>query len=100
MCITCKFIHIFMIYTHTCVRILKKIELISDLVHLTTSSTGRVVTLDRRLGRVLWKLDLKSPVIAMYTVTKDGLLTIPFTSIADSLLEKFATDKPTDIQLL
>lgn len=69
-----------------------------DLVHFTTSSTGRVVTLDRRLGRILWKLDLKSPVIAMYTVTKDGLLTVPFTSIADSLLEKFAT-KPTDVQL-
>ncbi|XP_029675812.1 serine/threonine-protein kinase/endoribonuclease IRE1 [Formica exsecta] len=68
-----------------------------DLLHFTTSSTGRVVTLDR-LGRILWKLDLKSPVIAIYTVTKDGLLTIPFTSIADSLLENFAT-KPTDIQL-
>ncbi|XP_011630520.1 serine/threonine-protein kinase/endoribonuclease IRE1 isoform X1 [Pogonomyrmex barbatus] len=68
-----------------------------DLVHFTTSSTGRVVTLDR-LGRIVWKLDLKSPVIAMYTVTKDGLLTIPFTSIADSLLERFAT-KPTDVQL-
>ncbi|XP_012058791.1 PREDICTED: serine/threonine-protein kinase/endoribonuclease IRE1 [Atta cephalotes] len=68
-----------------------------DLVHFTTSSTGRVVTLDG-LGKILWKLDLKSPVIAMYTVTKNGLLTIPFTSIADSLLEKFAT-KPTDVQL-
>lgn len=69
-----------------------------DLVHFTTSSTGRVATVDRRLGRILWKLDLKSPVIAMYIVTKDGLLTVPFTSIADSLLEKFAT-KPTDVQL-
>lgn len=68
------------------------------MLHFTTSSTGRVVTLDR-LGRILWKLDLKSPVIAIYTVTKDGLLTIPFTSIADSLLENFAM-KPTDIQLL
>ncbi|XP_011874492.1 PREDICTED: serine/threonine-protein kinase/endoribonuclease IRE1-like [Vollenhovia emeryi] len=68
-----------------------------DLVHFTTSSTGRVVTVDRRLGRILWKLDLKSPVIAMYTVTKDGLLTVPFKSIADSLLEKFAT-RPTDIE--
>ncbi|XP_071565935.1 serine/threonine-protein kinase/endoribonuclease IRE1 [Temnothorax nylanderi] len=67
-----------------------------DLVHFTTSSTGRVVTLDR-LGRILWKLDLKSPVIAMYTVTKNGLLMVPFTSIADPLLEKFAT-KPTDVQ--
>ncbi|XP_077279454.1 serine/threonine-protein kinase/endoribonuclease Ire1 isoform X2 [Temnothorax americanus] len=67
-----------------------------DLVHFTTSSTGRVVTLDR-LGRILWKLDLKSPVIAMYTVTKNGLLMVPFTSIADPLLENVAT-KPTDVQ--
>lgn len=74
-------------------------DLILDLVHFTTSSTGRVVTVDRRLGRILWKLDLKSPVIAMYTVIKDGLLMVPFTSIADPLLEKFAT-KPTDVQLL
>ncbi|KAL0110554.1 hypothetical protein PUN28_013865 [Cardiocondyla obscurior] len=70
-----------------------------DLVHFTTSSTGRVVTVDRRLSKILWKLDLKSPVIAVYTVAKDGgLLTVPFTSIADSLLEKFAI-KPTDVQL-
>jgi len=85
--------------THARAHILRKLNFISDLVHFTTSSTGRVVTLDRRLGRILWKLDLKSPVIAMYTVTKDGLLTVPFTSIADSLLEKFAI-KPTDVQLL
>ncbi|KAG7210888.1 hypothetical protein KM043_012369 [Ampulex compressa] len=73
-----------------------------DLVHFTTSSTGRIVTLDRRLGMILWELDLESPVIAMYTVSKDGLITIPFTSVADGtldlLLERFAT-KPSDVQL-
>lgn len=81
----------------------KHFMMISDLVHFTTSSTGRVVTLDRRSGMILWELDLKSPVIAMYTVTNDGLLTVPFTSIAegtlDILLERFVT-KPSDIQLL
>ncbi|EFN88565.1 Serine/threonine-protein kinase/endoribonuclease ire-1 [Harpegnathos saltator] len=73
-----------------------------DLLHFTTSSTGRVVTLDKRLGMVLWELDLKSPIIAMYTLTEDGLLTVPFTSIAegtlDSLLRRLAA-KSTDIQL-
>ncbi|XP_014471160.1 PREDICTED: serine/threonine-protein kinase/endoribonuclease IRE1 [Dinoponera quadriceps] len=73
-----------------------------DLLHFTTSSTGRVVTLDKRLGIVLWELDLKSPIIAMYTLTEDGLLTVPFTSIAeetlDSLLGRLAA-KSTDIQL-
>lgn len=61
------------------------------------------MTLDKRLGIVLWELDLKSPVIAMYILTEDGLLTVPFTSIAegtlDSLLERLAT-KSTGIQLL
>ncbi|KAI4494959.1 hypothetical protein M0804_001160 [Polistes exclamans] len=73
-----------------------------DLVHFTTSSTGRVVTLDKRLGSILWQLNLESPVVATYTVTKDGLLTLPFTSVAegtlDNLLEHFVT-KPNYIQL-
>lgn len=61
------------------------------------------MTLDLRLGIILWELDLKSPITAMYTVTKDGLLTVPFTSIAeetlDPLLERFAA-KTTGIRLL
>ncbi|KZC13752.1 PREDICTED: serine/threonine-protein kinase/endoribonuclease IRE1 [Dufourea novaeangliae] len=73
-----------------------------DLVHFTTSSTGRIVTVDRRLGIVLWELDVQSPVIAVYVVRKEGLLTIPFTSVADGtldlLLKRFA-NKPSDIQL-
>lgn len=59
--------------------------------------------MDRRQGTILWQLDLESPVIATYTVTQDGLLTLPFTSVAegtlDNLLGHFVT-KPTDIQLL
>ncbi|XP_076627174.1 serine/threonine-protein kinase/endoribonuclease Ire1 isoform X1 [Colletes latitarsis] len=73
-----------------------------DLVHFTTSSTGRIVTVDRRLGIVLWELDVQSPVIAVYTVREEGLLTVPFTSVADEtldlLLKRFA-NKPSDIQL-
>lgn len=73
-----------------------------DLVHFTTSSTGRIVTLDRRLGIILWELDLDSPIIAVYTISKDGLITVPFTSVADgtldNLLKRF-TLKPSDIQL-
>ncbi|KOC68783.1 Serine/threonine-protein kinase/endoribonuclease ire-1 [Habropoda laboriosa] len=73
-----------------------------DLVHFTTSSTGRIVTVDRRLGIVLWELDVQSPVIAVYIIREDGLLTVPFTSVADEtldlLLKRFA-NKPSDIQL-
>lgn len=74
----------------------------SDLVHFSTSSTGRVVTLDR-LGKILWKLDLGSPMIAAYISSKDNLIAVPFTSVAeetfDHLLETFLV-KPNDIQLL
>jgi serine/threonine-protein kinase/endoribonuclease IRE1 len=70
-----------------------------DLAHFTASSTGRVVTLDRRRGRVLWELNLKTPVIAIYIVTKDGLLAIPFKSIADSLLETFVTELTDEADL-
>lgn len=70
-----------------------------DLAHFTASSTGRIVTLDRRGGRVLWELNLKSPVIAMYIVAKDGLLALPFKSIADSLLETFVTELTDEADL-
>ena len=73
-------------------------------MHLTTSSTGRIVTVDKRLRKVLWELDFGSPVIAAYAVNKDGLTTIPFTSVAeealDNLLEKLITTKLDDRLLL
>ncbi|OAD60687.1 Serine/threonine-protein kinase/endoribonuclease ire-1 [Eufriesea mexicana] len=73
-----------------------------DLVHFATSSTGRIVTVDRRLGIILWELDVQSPVIAVYIIREDTLLTVPFTSVADEtlniLLKRFA-NKPSDIQL-
>lgn len=74
----------------------------TDLVHFTTSSTGRIVTVDRRLGIILWELDVQSPVIAVYLVEEEGLLTVPFTSVADETLDLLLTrfaNKPSDIQL-
>lgn len=61
-----------------------------------------MVTLDRKLGKVLWELDLESPVIAAYSIRKDGLITVPFTSVGEetlgNMLERFV-DRPSDIQL-
>ncbi|XP_033215389.1 serine/threonine-protein kinase/endoribonuclease IRE1 isoform X2 [Belonocnema kinseyi] len=73
-----------------------------DLMHFTTSSTGRVVTWNRRLAVSLWELDLGSPVIAAYVVSKDGLARIPFTSVAEEALDKLLdrdTMKLNDVQL-
>ncbi|XP_051171210.1 serine/threonine-protein kinase/endoribonuclease IRE2 [Leptopilina boulardi] len=73
-----------------------------DLVHFTTSSTGRVVTMNRRLLKVLWDVDLGSPVIAVYTVSKDGLTAVPFTSVAEEALDRLldqATANLNQVQL-
>ena len=60
------------------------------------------MTLDGRLGKALWELDLGSPVIGAYTVSKDGLVTVPFSSVAEgtlnNLLERFSVES-SDIQL-
>lgn len=73
-----------------------------DLAHFTASSTGQVVTLDR-FGNILWNIDLGSPVIAMYTISKDGLMTLPFNSVADNTLKQVLMKisvKPSDIKFL
>ncbi|XP_001607831.2 serine/threonine-protein kinase/endoribonuclease IRE1 isoform X1 [Nasonia vitripennis] len=71
-----------------------------DLAHFAGSSTGQVVTLDR-FGNTLWNINLGSPVIAIYTISKDGLITIPFTSVSEStlgqLLQKIAIN-PNEFQ--
>ncbi|KAK3089270.1 hypothetical protein FSP39_002213 [Pinctada imbricata] len=58
-----------------------------DLRHFSASSTGTAVTLDSRTGEVLWYTDFRSPVVAMYTMSQDGLQRIPFTSFAPETLE-------------
>lgn len=63
----------------------------ADLVHFTASSTGRVVTLDRRIGRLLWEKDLGSPVVAIYVLDPDGLLAAPFSSLAHDTLTHLAS---------
>ena len=73
-----------------------------DLAHFTASSNGQVVTLDR-FGKILWNIDLNSPVIAVYTISEDGLITIRFTSVSDStlsLLLKKISVNPKDFKLL
>ncbi|KAL7301231.1 hypothetical protein TKK_0006195 [Trichogramma kaykai] len=72
-----------------------------DFAHFTSSSMGQVITLDR-FGNILWNIDLGSPVIAAYTVSKDGLITIPFSSVSDNtlnLLMKKISVNPKDFEL-
>lgn len=65
-----------------------------DLAHFSTSSTGKVLTLDRLTGDLLWEQDFKSPVVGVYGLIHDvsnptdgiGLVNIPFTSLSDETL--------------
>nr|CAD7429336.1 unnamed protein product [Timema monikensis] len=63
----------------------------ADLVHFVASSTGHAMTLDRRLGSLMWEGDYGSPVIAMYLLENEGLTSVPFTSVADETLNHLLT---------
>lgn len=73
-----------------------------DIIHFTSASSGKVVTIDR-FGNILWDINLGSPVIAVYTIGSSGLLSLPFNSVADStlndLLKKISL-KPNEFQFL
>ena len=70
-----------------------------DLAHFTTSSTGKILTLDRHSGDLLWQNDFDSPVVGMYGLIHDisnpydsiGLLPIPFTSLSTDTLKNLAS---------
>lgn len=62
-----------------------------DLIHFTSTSTGRVVTLDRR-GNILWDHNFSSPVIGSYLLDMEGLISIPFTSLANHTLTYLITE--------
>ena len=70
-----------------------------DLAHFTTSSTGKILTLDRHSGDLLWQNDFNSPVVGMYALLHDisnpsdgmGLVPIPFTSLSTDTLQNLAS---------
>ncbi|ALC47341.1 Ire1 [Drosophila busckii] len=54
-----------------------------EYIHLTSTSSGQIVTLDRKQGKFLWQRDLSSPVVAAFLLGPDGLLSVPFTTVSD-----------------
>ena len=64
-----------------------------DLAHFTDSSTGSLVTLDRKSGVIEWERHIGSPIVAMYRLEGDGIVNVPFTSVSKetlvNLLEQF-----------
>ena len=59
-----------------------------EFLHLTSSSSGRVSTFDRRKGTHLWQKDLTSPVVSVFLLASEGLLSIPFQTVSEDVLQE------------
>lgn len=75
-----------------------------EWLHLTDSSTGNVATLNRKSGALLWERRFSSPVVGVFLLTADGLLTVPFTPVSETTLENIVeyarTGNQRDVDLL
>lgn len=73
-------------------------------LHFTGSGSGLTVTLDRESGTFMWQKDLNSPVVAVFVLGPEGLLSVPFTTVSDGALKniiEYARDgQQSDIKLL
>lgn len=63
-----------------------------DLVHFTSSSSGKILTLNRRRGNLLWERDFNSPVVAIYLLSLEGLIKVPFTSLSNHTIHYLASE--------
>lgn len=75
-----------------------------EWLHLSSSVTGQTVTLNRFKGTFMWQKDLESPVVAVFLLGPDGLLSVPFTTVSDDALQNiidYAKEgHKTDVKLL
>nr|XP_013098827.1 unnamed protein product [Stomoxys calcitrans] len=58
-----------------------------EYLHLTTTTNGNILTLDRKKGKFVWKNDLSSPVVAAFLLGPEGLLSVPFTTVSDEAFQ-------------
>lgn len=62
-----------------------------EFIHVTSSTTGRIVTINRKTGGFLWeKLDVDSPIVQIFILTRDGFLNVPFTTVAEEVIDNVA----------
>lgn len=56
---------------------------------MTSSTSGKIVTMNRQTGGFLWeRFDIKSPVVAVFLLSREGFLSVPFTTVADDVIDK------------
>lgn len=76
----------------------------SEFIHVTSSTSGKIVTMNRKTGGFIWeRFDIKSPVIAIFLLGPDGFLSVPFTTVADDVIDKVVdyskNDETSDFKL-
>lgn len=64
----------------------KFLFIFAEFLHFSGSSSGLTVTLDRE-GTFLWQKDFTTPVVAVFLLSPDGLLSVPFTTVSDAVLK-------------
>ncbi|XP_077979928.1 serine/threonine-protein kinase/endoribonuclease IRE1-like [Glandiceps talaboti] len=63
-----------------------------DLVHFSSSSDGLLVTMNRTPGEILWDGQYGSPVVAMYSLSHDGLRKVAVSNVAVETLHHLTGD--------
>lgn len=66
-----------------------------EYLHVSSSESGAIVTLDRKKGTLIWEHDFSTPVIAVFLLGREGLLSVPFTTVSEQVLHevsKFAKE--------
>lgn len=62
-----------------------------DFIHVTSSTTGKIVTMNKKSGNFLWQLTdeiYSSPIVAIFILTSEGFLSVPFTTVSENVIEK------------
>ncbi|XP_052869264.1 serine/threonine-protein kinase/endoribonuclease IRE1 [Anopheles cruzii] len=59
-----------------------------EFLHLTSSSSGLTATFEQKKGTPLWQKDLSSPVVAVFLLSSEGLLSVPFQTVSDEVLQE------------
>lgn len=68
-----------------------------EFIHVTSSTSGKVVTMNRKTGGFVWeRLDIKSPVVAIFLLSRDGFLSVPFTTVGDDVIDKVVDYSKSD----
>ncbi|CAG0913576.1 unnamed protein product [Notodromas monacha] len=68
-----------------------------DLVHFTSSSGGKILSMHRSTGRVMHERAVGDlPIVAVYSLRSDGMFRVPFTTVAPETLDALAMNPAGD----